>query len=96
MNAERIKHRATGHHWRHNLRRRPTSLAICSCGWQCWSFRRIHWITRLRGLLCIVPGHDWEASAPIHAGPLDFEESDETLLGHMRQCARCYRCEVTR
>lgn len=90
---ERIRHALTLHHWRYNRRARTGSLGMCSCGWQCWMFRRIKWRTRLRGIvmLCWLRGHRWGADEEAHAGPVGFDESADTLVATMRQCDRCWK-----
>ena len=89
----RIRHRLTAFHLRDRFNRsKSTRIGICACGWRS-SIMRTSWTTRLRRILCVC-GHHWESWKPMHAGPVGFEESEDTLLCHMRQCERCYRCET--
>lgn len=91
--ALRMRHRLTAYHWRRdNLSDCGTVIGICSCGWKARFIRKIEWTTRWRMVtqLCWLRGHDWDDWDEVHAGPVGFEESPETLLGVSRQCERCY------
>ena len=92
MNTLRIKHRLTAYHLRNRLNRSTNYIGICGCGWRS-GIMRTPLSVRARRVLCIR-GHRWEPWKPMHTGPIGFEESEDTLFGHLRQCERCYRCET--
>lgn len=94
MNKLYIKHKLTAYHYRKD-KKEPYSLAICSCGWNCSSFRRRKRQTKLRGLrkLCWLRGHKWGEWDAVEAGPLDFEDGEGIIVGWYRQCDRCWNCE---
>jgi hypothetical protein len=97
MSTLRVKHAFTAYHLRDRLAPgKPSRIAICSCGWKCSMFRRSDRRQKVRALvgLCWLRGHAWEADGPVHVGPVGFDESEETRIATMRQCARCYRCET--
>jgi hypothetical protein len=86
----RLRHALTFYHLRAN--RSPSSkLAICSCGWRCWPFRKTRWKTRVRSLVCAVHfGHVWDEPSPVMVGPVGFEATLESIVGLHKQCERCW------
>lgn len=90
MNLLYLRHKLTAYHWRYD-RRKSTSLAICTCGWNCRAFRPGVKL-RLKGLVCRVIGHNLGEVETAEAGPIDFEEGEGDVMWRFRQCERCYQC----
>lgn len=94
MNTLYIKHKLTAYHLRRKFdKARPYTLAICSCGW------KPRWLKRMlrrpvwESFMCFVFGHEWDETIEVHSGPIDFEESEDTLLDTFKQCEKCYKVE---
>lgn len=98
MPIQRVLHTLTAHHWRHDHGPSRTKIMYCSCGWQCRFVRRHKRATHLRAItkLCWLRHHDWSDPDEVHAGPVGFEESADSLLCTTRQCSRCYTVKVLR
>lgn len=96
-----LKHKLTAYHFRRNRGDRSTVLAICDCGWKCRPFRKK--LGDLTRQMKCIRGHDWDNWDPIETGEI-YEENGEYkstiddgegyVLGSMRQCERCYKCET--
>lgn len=87
----RISHFMTAYHWRDSRKRTGTVLGHCRCGWKA-KFLRKSQRARLEELWCGLRGHDFGPPINVHAGPIGFEESEDTVLGSFRQCERCHKC----
>jgi hypothetical protein len=88
-----VGHKLTAYHWRYNRHHAATKLGGCSCGWHA-RFMRPSLLQRLRTTCCaLTVGHDWGDPDPIHTGPVGFEESEDTLIGHVVQCESCGKCK---
>jgi hypothetical protein len=80
-------------------------LAICHCGAAVGVFGKIRRRTIRRSLLlCSWRGHDWDEATPVEIGDIVEDEDGhyhstcddldiDTVVGYMRQCQRCYKCE---
>jgi hypothetical protein len=55
---------------------------------------RLRWRRRFCRIVTLGR-HLWGEPWRVDAGPVNFEESDETLLGWFRQCRLCYETEAS-